>query len=342
MLNTARYLGLPIIATSLLLLAFTPSSSSAAEVTAGSYPVSFTTSDSASSTLETVKGEKIVCKAASGSGEIASATSGKATNTFTGCEAFGLKCNSAGASSGEIVLSTSIEPVEIDGLKEEIGLIFSLGGELAVECSTLEKLKIKGKLLCAITPVAESTESATVVCKATKGVQEPTEDENEIGEKIKAPIAETKGEGLVNFAFEQSGLTSTNSVKFAAPVSVGGTNFLLPVSSEISIGLMKGEENNAVLVNFSNTAKHDIEVGKKPVLGGDLVSWSENAMQEANVCKKGLLLIPAGTCSVKMTFKATNKAKKVGKGMGYIATVTESTKGGNGIATATLNGEVTN
>jgi hypothetical protein len=81
------------------------------------------TAKSGKSTLETVSGEKIVCKEDKVTGERTSAKTGKATITFIGCEANGLKCNSAGAKNGEITFAATFLIVEQNLLKREASAV---------------------------------------------------------------------------------------------------------------------------------------------------------------------------------------------------------------------------
>jgi hypothetical protein len=173
------------------------------------------TATSGKSTFETKSGEKVVCEEDKASGEITGAKTDKSTITFSKCEAFGLKCKSKGAASGEIVLKMNSELVYINKSKKEVGNILTLAEELTIECTVLQKLKVKGATLCPITPVNTKTKTFTLTCTETKGVQQPTEYENSSGVKVKAPITETKGEGLKSFAFEQSGLEGTDTLTFA-------------------------------------------------------------------------------------------------------------------------------
>jgi hypothetical protein len=167
------------------------------------------------STFETKSGEKVVCKEDAIVGETTGAKTSKSTITFKGCEAFGLKCKSKGAANaGEIVLNVTGELVYISETEKKVGLINTLTAELTIECTAFQKLKVKGATLCPITPVNTKTKTYSVVCKETKGVQEPTEYFNAKKEKVKAPITETKGEGLKSFAFEQSGLSGTDTLNF--------------------------------------------------------------------------------------------------------------------------------
>jgi hypothetical protein len=181
-------------------------SASAAELTP--FPNTFKISGK-KSTFETKSGEKVVCEAVSGSGEVTTAKTGTATISFTECEAFGFRCKSKGAKAGEIVLKVGTEVVDINKAKGEVGNINKLTEELTIECTVLQKLKVKGATLCPITPVGKKGTEFTVTCKETKGVQEPTKYEG--GEAI----TETKGEGLKTFGFEQSALEGTDTLTFA-------------------------------------------------------------------------------------------------------------------------------
>ncbi len=169
------------------------------------------TGTSGASTFETKSGEKVKCTSDTIAGEITGAKTSKSKITFKGCEAFGLKCNSSGAASGEIVLNVTGELVYIMKATKEVGLLNTLTAELTIKCSAFQTLKVKGSTLCPITPVNVKTTKYKVVCKETKGVQEPVNYEPG-SELIKAPITETKGEGLKSFAFEQSALTGTDEL----------------------------------------------------------------------------------------------------------------------------------
>jgi hypothetical protein len=177
-------------------------------------------STSGTSVFETKSGEKVTCKADTDKGEITGPKTDKAKITFTGCEAFGLKCNSKGAKAGEIILEVTSKYFYINKEKHEVGILLTLTAELTIECTAFQKLKVKGSTFCAVSPVNKLSTGGTITCKQTKGVQEPTELINEAGGKEKAPITETKGEGLKSFAFEQSGLTSTDTLTFEEEVEL--------------------------------------------------------------------------------------------------------------------------
>jgi hypothetical protein len=91
-------------------------------------------------------------------------------------------------------------------------IIVTLNNELTIDCTTAETLKVKGAMICAISPVNIFSRTLTVACKESKGKQALTEYENEKGENVRAPILEIKGEGLKTFAFEQAGQEGTDTM----------------------------------------------------------------------------------------------------------------------------------
>jgi hypothetical protein len=174
-------------------------------------------SKSGKSTLETKSGEKVSCTADTNSGEVTGVKTSKTTVTFTGCSAFGiLKCSTTGAKSGEIILKSNVKVVYISKSAKEVGLAFELEKEVVIECTSSEKLHVRGGNIGKLTPVNSPTSKPTLTFAQTKGVQSPTEYENESGGKVKL-ITETSGEGLKKFAFEQSGLSSTDELEFGSP-----------------------------------------------------------------------------------------------------------------------------
>ena len=175
------------------------------------------TISSGASVFETKAGEKVSCTKDSGSGEITGPKTSTATATFEGCSAsligIKVKCQT-GAIEGNIVTELKNELAYINKAKKEVGLDSVLAKELTIKCGTFETLKVKGSTVCPVSPINTKTKTLTLSCKQTKGVQSPTEFENEKGEKVK-DITETKGEGLKSFGFEQSGLTSTETLTLA-------------------------------------------------------------------------------------------------------------------------------
>ncbi len=172
------------------------------------------------STFETKSGESVKCKADTITGKITGLSSDEAEVKFTGCSAVGglLKCKTKGAASGEIVLKETSTLVWLNEAKEEPGEDFSLPTNVVIECTGLasETLEVKGGTLCPTTKALSL--KATVTCKQSKGVQEPTEYEME-GKKFKV-ITETEGKGTKAFKFEESGLTGTDELEFEEEVKI--------------------------------------------------------------------------------------------------------------------------
>jgi hypothetical protein len=177
---------------------------------------------SGASSFETKSGESVKCKADTITGKITGLSTDEAEIKFTGCTAVGglLKCKTTGAAAGEIVLKVTSLLVWISVAKEEPGeddILPSAG--LTIECTGLasETLHVRGSTICPSTKTLSV--KATITCTATKGVQAPTEYEMEGGVKVK-DITETEGTGTKKFAFEQSGLTGTDSLEFEEEVQI--------------------------------------------------------------------------------------------------------------------------
>lgn len=181
------------------------------------------TISSGASVFETKAGEKVSCTKDSGSGEITGAKTSTGTVTFEGCTAslLGVKIKCQTGAEGDIVTELKNELVYINKSKKEVGLDSVLAKELTIKCGSFETLKVKGSTICPISPINTKTKTLTLSCKQKKGVQEPTEYENAKGEKVK-DITETKGEGLKTFAFEQSGLESTETLTLATEGEIKG------------------------------------------------------------------------------------------------------------------------
>lgn len=177
---------------------------------------------SGESSFETKSGESVKCKADTITGKILSLSTDDAEIDFTGCTAVGglLKCKTAGGAAGLILLNVTSLLVWINVAKEEPGEDDQLpSGGITIECTGLasETLKVKGSTICPTTKALSA--KATITCKATKGVQEPSEYEMEGGVKVK-DFTETEGTGTKKFAFEPSGLTGTDSLEFDEPVQI--------------------------------------------------------------------------------------------------------------------------
>jgi hypothetical protein len=219
-MNRLRIIGLALVAVVALSALATATASAALPEfvpTAGKFPVKFTDTSGAG-TLETVGGHKVTCKADSSTGEFTGAKTNKETFIFTGCESLGFKCNSAGAAAGEIRTNAIASLlVYINKAKKEVGMDLSpevVGGLFAeFSCGGVETLKVRGSVIAPVTKVNTAKQASfKLTAKASKGVQKPTEYENEAGKKVK-DILETEGAGALPFAFEQSGITTTDTIK---------------------------------------------------------------------------------------------------------------------------------
>ena len=161
-------------------------------------------------TLETVGGTKITCTGETSSGEYTGLkTIGNMVAKFTGCETNKLKCESAGAGSGNINTAplggpigfeTIVEPASKSKLASEL---HSESGNIAeFECAGL-KVVVRGSVLHKIVANAMKL-TATEKFVASKGKQKP---EHFAGGVPKEHILETSTNGG---PFEQSGQTITS------------------------------------------------------------------------------------------------------------------------------------
>jgi hypothetical protein len=139
------------------------------------------TSEGGEALLETVAGTKVACKAVTNNGTIPADDANavrEATVTFTGCEADGFKCKTAGGAVGE---------VQTNPLKGQLGYLGSVGsgkvgvdlvpetGELLAEISCLggfAKAKVRGDLIGEIAPLNIATKEFSLTFKQASGKQE--------------------------------------------------------------------------------------------------------------------------------------------------------------------------
>jgi uncharacterized protein YunC (DUF1805 family) len=170
-------------------------------------------------TFESVGGHRLVCTADSGTGEVTGLTTDKATVKFTGCETFGIKCKSAGANEGEIVVFATSLLVHIQIININVLLIKT--GKVEIKCgSAVETFEVTGETLGVIAPVNKLTKSLTADFSETKGVEEHTEYENEKGETVKKAFLDVEGSGLETFGSEEAGLGTEDTLTFEEEVEV--------------------------------------------------------------------------------------------------------------------------
>ncbi|HYM56227.1 MAG TPA: hypothetical protein VES97_12765, partial [Solirubrobacteraceae bacterium] len=130
------------------------------------------------------------------------------------------KCKT-GATAGEIVLSVNSELVWLDKAEsEKPGEDLVLPGNLTIECTGFAKetLIVMGSVLCPITPFKKLSKTAELTCNQSKGAQEFTK--YFLGGIEITDILEAEGKGIKNFALEQAGLTTTDTLTFEEEVEI--------------------------------------------------------------------------------------------------------------------------
>jgi hypothetical protein len=158
-----------------------------------SLPVSFTTSGGAVNAEMANFGTLVHCTASHGDGEITGTRSAVSSYVFTGCETqngshAGAKCQSNGASSGEITTGPiDAELVFISQARHEVGMLLNPGGGtyIVFECGG-ESAEGRGPFLSPIAPINKEATSFTATLSASAFTQTPVEYENTNGEKLKA------------------------------------------------------------------------------------------------------------------------------------------------------------
>jgi len=231
-----------VLAFSAIASASASASQPKAEPEGGTFPVGFTGSSATGGTLETVKGRLVTCTSDSSKGSIDSATT--VTNViviFKGCTAsgpFGIKLPCAsGKTSGEI------ETVALKGTlfyvkagSSDSGVLleptsgpmtkfasFLCGPTLGVE----ETLAVRGSVVGAITPVNTLTTAFSLKFTQTKGVQSPLEYLDATCTKKKAALETEgvgKGFGSETWAYEQSGVGTTESLTTSKKVKISASS----------------------------------------------------------------------------------------------------------------------
>jgi hypothetical protein len=157
--------------------------------------------------LETVSGASVTCEGQSSAGKYTgNKTIGGVVVTFTGCSAFGGKCQTSGSAAGTIVTKTlegvlGVEELAAEAVNYKIGLaLFPIGhtGQIASFTCASMNVSIAGSL---ISKVASNSMKLTtqIKSKATEGKQKP---EGFVGESPEV-LMSTMGEA----APEQAGET---------------------------------------------------------------------------------------------------------------------------------------
>ncbi|MGA2321347.1 MAG: hypothetical protein ABSG95_11505 [Solirubrobacteraceae bacterium] len=177
------------------------------------------TSTGGAATLETVGKWKMACKTEAGRGEYAGTMGLRDfVLTFSGCEALGHECSTAGAVEGEVVTNA------LEGLLQwrnkamkEVALdLLPAGGTgwAQLECGG-RPIEVNGSLLVPAT-VGKASAATVLKYSAAKGKQKPREYVTAAGMKVRDFLeANPFAEG-----FEQAGLTAEVTLRSEEPLEI--------------------------------------------------------------------------------------------------------------------------
>jgi hypothetical protein len=196
------------VATALLLV---PAGASAASpvlefvVPGHSLPIPFTT-ESGTVNAEMVGLNKLVqCAASTGEGEITGPRSTVSNYTFTGCATGAEKCESTGASEGEIKAGPiDGELVFIDQAKRQVGIVLdpNAGTYIAFECEGISA-EGRGPFLAPVSPTNTEAAAFAAILSQSGSAQTPDEYETLTGEKVPAiPMGKHGSQALVKTGVE--------------------------------------------------------------------------------------------------------------------------------------------
>ncbi len=137
-------------------------------------PLNFT-SKSGAGTLITIGGNAITCADDTNEGKFTSARLGPVTVTFLTCTSTGgVKCKTAGAEAGKIVLEAGIHLVDFKkGTTLTLGAVITLSKNIVITCGVL-KDEVKGSVMGEVSGVTSGVETSTGTLTFTakeKGVQ---------------------------------------------------------------------------------------------------------------------------------------------------------------------------
>lgn len=161
------------------------------------------------------------CKEGSLTGTVTGLSTHEFKVTLHGCGAFGSKCNTPGAESGEAAIGWIVKLVNLP--KEGIALLTSpLGETILLDCPTDKRsLRVRGSFLVPLSPIGKLSNVYNLVAKQSGGVQEPTEYEGEKGEILKNTLeVEVVNEktGEVEVPKTQAGLSGEEKLTFEEEV----------------------------------------------------------------------------------------------------------------------------
>lgn len=168
----------------------------------GPFPKIYTLTLGNNVRLEPQDGEEtITCDRetqARGSGEITSAKEMRTSFVFSECKWNTTSCRTSGASPGELRTETfSSALVYLSKAKQEVGILLHAYNKVTKKtifipqflCGGLTGGPISGELIAPATPVNTKAAIYKISFKETKGKQEPSEYENELGERLKVRLS---------------------------------------------------------------------------------------------------------------------------------------------------------
>jgi hypothetical protein len=214
----SRIAGLCLVATLLTLIISVSAASAALPEFLGPFPNKFA-SKSGKTTLETVTGLKVVCKKDAATGEVTGPKTDSVTITFTGCVLNGLVCNTPGVAPGDIVTSPLLSILGyINKAKKEVGdsLENPTGAPFTqFICGSGLTVTVTGSVIGRVKPVntlVPPPKHLKIAFKQTAGKQKPT--------KLEGSPIDVLGVSVNGGPSEEAGLSSTETLTFAAPTEV--------------------------------------------------------------------------------------------------------------------------
>jgi hypothetical protein len=170
------------------------------------FPVTIEGTQHGTADLSTSGGNFIECKEHKSQGEITGAKAASLTIELTGCRLVGpeVSCKTEGSPAEHIVLPGSGTLVYISKSTKKIGLLFNLP-EVVYECEDGLGGGIRGSIVIPVTPINTKTTKFDLPIHGAKGVQEPTEYENEKSEVKKARFEMEATAGFTTAALQVEG-----------------------------------------------------------------------------------------------------------------------------------------
>lgn len=216
-MKAIRIAVLCLVATFVLSAAATAQASAEPPEFSGPFPKAFT-STGKRSILQTASKVKVTCKADVTAGEITAAKAGEISTRFTGCEASGSPCASPEAAEGEI--ATSLLDLELGYLNKaakEVGVDLAAvaPAPFAVfSCGSLEAT-VTGSVIGRINPVnrvKRPPSRFTLRFGQSGGRQKAVKLEGEPQDVLETSLS--------GGPYEQSGLTSTDAIRFGESTEI--------------------------------------------------------------------------------------------------------------------------